>query len=247
MASSPKPAGLARSRVVETTFKSVDATVAGQWDFPVNGSAPLIVLIPPTGKIDRNGWPPGSDDASEKGIYEQLADALVAKGFAVFRYDVPGAGRSSPGRWSTPRSSALEAYTRAVDHARIDPQRVFLLGHSSGSSTIAAIFSRFQQVNPLAGVILLANTVGEREILEISVPILVIVGDKYPDDLYQHGRFVADARTNAADRELETTLVSIEGADHSILATVPGRRGTRFSIDPRATDAIIKWLLEKIG
>ena len=107
-----------RPSVVETTFESVDATIAAQWDFPDRSPAPLVVFIPAGGRIDRNGWNPGIGESPDRGMYAQFARDLVHAGFAIFRFDKPGAGKSSRGRYATERSNALEAYTRAVDHAR---------------------------------------------------------------------------------------------------------------------------------
>src|SRR5205085_8695851 len=44
---------------VETTFESVDATVSAQWEFPAHTPAPLVVLIPASEAVDRDGLPPG--------------------------------------------------------------------------------------------------------------------------------------------------------------------------------------------
>jgi alpha/beta superfamily hydrolase len=231
-----------RPSTVQTTFKSVDAVLAAQWDFPSAGLAPLVVIIPPGGRVDRNGWPPGPDFELGKGVYQRLAELLVDKGYAVFRFDAPGAGRSSPGHWATDRSNALEAYTRAIDHARVDTDRVFLVGHGSGTATIGAIFERFEQANPLNGVALLGNQVGERLALSLTSPLLLVVGDKYPDDLYQHGRFVLDAREHNEGSKLETTLVSIEGSDSSLIREVSDNGSPGLELRPEATKALLAWL-----
>lgn len=244
-AASPKPE--ARPPRVETTFKSVDSVVAAQWDFPGTSNAPLIVFIPPTGKMDRNGSHPDLGSEPRDGIYAQLADLMVSNGFAVFRYDAPGAGRSSPGRYTTERSTALEAYRRAVDHARIDPSRVFLIGHSSGTETIAGIYPRYEEINPVAGVVLLSNQVGERASTRISAPTLVIVGGKDPEDHFQFGEFVAESRKNEPGRKLETKLVVVKDAEHALLSKSNKKAGAAYSIDPRATKAMLRWLMGRRG
>ncbi len=232
---------------VETTFKSVDAVVAGQWDFPTRSPAPLVVLIPSGGRIDRNGWHPGLGEDPAEGIYSQLTQRLVREGFAVFRYDKPGAGRSSPGHYATERSSALEAYTRAVDHGRIDPERIYLLGHSLGCDTIAGIYPRFVSVAPPAGAILLDNVVGETDSVRIEAPILLINPGKDPDDRYQYGEFVAEARSRASQSKLETELVIIDDAEPGLLAGRPKNGEFVYSIHPRAVEAVVGWLMRHAG
>ena len=39
-----------RPSIVETTFESVDATIAAQWNFPDRSPAPLVVFIPAGGR-----------------------------------------------------------------------------------------------------------------------------------------------------------------------------------------------------
>ncbi len=230
------------ARVEETTFKSVDAMVAGQWDFPTNTPAPLVVLIGASTAVDRNGLPPGYTGDRETGIYARLTKALVEAGFAVFRYDAPGTGRSGRGRFSTIRSTALEGYVRAVDHARIDPERVFLFGHSGGTEAIAGIFPRYVSINPPAGVILLSSRVGETSAVRVEAPTLIIVTEKNPDDLYQYGRFATDARSRVKDKKLETDLVTIPEAEHSLIVEIEESRGKRYRIHPRAQAAMLEWL-----
>jgi alpha-beta hydrolase superfamily lysophospholipase len=187
----------------------------------------------------------GEDPA--EGIYSHLALRLVREGFAVFRYDKPGAGRSSPGLYATERSSALEAYTRAVDHARVDVERVYLVGHGLGCDTIAGIYPRFAAVAPPAGVILLDNVVGETDSVRIETPVLVVNPGKDPDDRYQYGEFVAEARARANPQKLSTDLVLIDDAEPGLLATQQKNGESVYSLHPRALDAIVQWLTQRTG
>lgn len=242
-----KPQPAERPSVVQTTFESVDASIAGQWDLPATTPAPLVVLVPASGRLDRHGRVPEMGEGGGQGIYAQLAERLVASGFAVFRFDKPGAGRSSPGHFTTERATALEAFTHAVQHARIDPERVFLLGHGSGTDTVAGIYPRFAAVKPPAGAILLDNAVGESDSTRIDAPTLVINAGKDPDDRYQYGEFVVEARRNAEGRKLATEFLLIPDAEPGVLAVRKDGERTLVGIDPRATDAIIRWLVQHRG
>jgi alpha/beta superfamily hydrolase len=236
-----------RANVVETTFESVDAVVAGQWEFPQITPAPLVVLLPASASVDRDGLPSGADNPPSDGIYHQLARALVDAGFAVFRYDSPGTGRSSHGRYATERSTALEGFARAVDHARVDTSQVYLLGHSASTDAIVGIYPRYEAINPVAGVILLSNRVGETDLVRVGAPTLIVVTDKNPDDLYQHGRFPADARARQTEPKLSTELVTVPEADHSLLSAEETSEGKRYSFDPRVTEAVLRWLGQRRG
>jgi alpha-beta hydrolase superfamily lysophospholipase len=233
---------------VETTFQSVDATVSAQWEFPAHTPAPLVVLIPASEAVDRDGLPPGYGEDPTTGIYAQLARKLLEAGFAVFRYDSPGTGRSGPGQFSTVRSTALEGYTRAVDHPKVDRDHVFLIGHSASTDTVVGIYARYAAVRPPAGVVLLASIVGETDIVQVEAPTLIVVSDKTPDEIYQHGQFPTDARSRYTARKLETSLVTIRGAEETLLSPTDKNGGGKlFSIDPRAVDATLEWLRARLG
>jgi len=233
---------------VETTFESVDATVSAQWEFPARTPAPLVVLLPASEAVDRDGLPPGYGEDPATGIYAQLARKLLDAGFAVFRYDSPGTGRSSAGQYSTVRSTSLEGYTRAVDHPKVDGSHVFLLGHSASTDSVVGIYSRYAAVKPPAGVILLANIVGETDIVNVDAPTLIVVSDKTPDDIYQHGQFPMDARSRYTQKKLETSLVSLPGAEATLLSPIDKNGGGKlYSIDPRAVDATLEWLRARVG
>jgi alpha-beta hydrolase superfamily lysophospholipase len=234
-----------RPTVVETTFKSVDATVAAQWDFPRNSPAPLVVLIPAGGRLDRNGWNPGLSEDPSDGMYARLTSALVEAGFAVFRFDKPGAGKSSRGRYTTERANALEAYTRAVDHARIDPEHVFLLGHAAGTDAIAGIYPRYAAVVEPAGAVLLDSMVGERDSLRIKTPMLIVNSGRDPDDRLQYGKFVAEAREHNDDGALETALVVLDRAEPGLLSPVRIGSRTVYTLDPDAVKATVEWLRKR--
>lgn len=231
-----------RKRVVETTFESVDATLAGQWDFPNRSPAPLVVIVPSSPRLDRNGWPQGAGERFGKGLYARIADTLVKNGFAVFRFDSPGTGRSGRGRFATDRSNALEAYTRAVDHARVDPDAVFLLGHSTGSSTIASIYGRYASVVPPAGVMFLDNSVGEQMSLQIKAPLLIVNPGKDPDGRYQYGEFVAEARDNYEGESLKTKVVILHDAERGALAPPDPEHPDTIRLHPKAVTALLEWL-----
>jgi pimeloyl-ACP methyl ester carboxylesterase len=243
----PSSAGPAIEKI-ETTFESVDATVSAQWEFPSHTPAPLVVLLPASEAVDRDGLPPGYGEDPATGIYAQFARKLLASGFAVFRYDSPGTGRSSPGQYCTVRSTALEGYTRAVDHPKVDRQHVFLVGHSASTDSAVGIYSRYAAVQPPAGIVLLANLIGETDLVTVDAPVLIVVSDKTPDEIYQHGQFPKDARSRATTKKLETDVVVLTGAEETLLSPVDKNGGGKvYSIDPRAVDATLEWLRARVG
>jgi alpha-beta hydrolase superfamily lysophospholipase len=248
LADAPPATTTAGFEKVETTFESVDATVSAQWEFPAHTPAPLVVLLPASEAVDRDGLPPGYGEDPATGIYAQFAKKLLEAGFAVFRYDSPGTGRSAAGQFCTVRSTALEAYTRAVDHPKVDGAHVFLIGHSASTDTVVGIYSRYATVKPPAGVVLLANIVGETDIVRVEAPTLIVVSDKTPDEIYQHGQFPTDARQRYTEKKLETQLITLAGAEETLLSPIDKNGGGKlYSIEPRAVDATIEWLRARVG
>lgn len=98
------------------------------------GKRPAVVLISDAGPSDRN-WnsPPlviGSPGA-------QLADALTAAGFVVFRYDDRGVGKSTGAQnaatfWNLV-SDARSVVAWAKAQPDVDPFNVFVAGHGEGA------------------------------------------------------------------------------------------------------------------
>jgi pimeloyl-ACP methyl ester carboxylesterase len=248
LAEQPAAAASAAVEKVDTTYQSVDATISAQWEFPARTPAPLVVLLPASDSVDRDGLPPGFGADPSTGIYAQLARKLLEAGFAVFRFDPAGSGRSSAGQYTTSRATAIEGYTRAVDHPKVDRSRVFLIGHSASTDTVVGIYPRYAAVVPPAGVVLLANIVGETDLVRVDAPTLIVVTDRTPDDLYQRGQFPVDARSRVTDRKLETSLVTLPGAEDTLLSPIDKTGGGKlYSLDPRAVDAAIEWMRGRLG
>jgi uncharacterized protein len=114
---------------------------------------PAILIISGTGSSDRNGNGGGMD----MNMYKNLSDFLVSIGFATLRYDKRGTHQSegefvTAGLWDLVDDA--EACLRYLQsHPSLDPQKVFVLGHSEGSVIAPVLESR----TPTAGLILLAG------------------------------------------------------------------------------------------
>ncbi|MEO1478987.1 MAG: alpha/beta fold hydrolase [Bacteroidota bacterium] len=111
---------------------------------PQAGPLPTVYFI--------QGYPCSSIDfGSPQHPYAQLIDGLVDRGYAVFRVEKPGVGDSA----GTSKCGAigydeeLDAFAVAYDHMLgydwVDPDNVFLLGHSMGGlqAPMLAAMERF--------------------------------------------------------------------------------------------------------
>lgn len=144
-------------------------TLAGELTLPRQPALPpLAVIIHHSGPVDRDA-------------YGYLAELLVARGYAVFRFDKRGTGQSGGSYGCCEAADALAAYRAAVTQPGIDQRRVFIVAQSIGTRYVAASFAEYVAATPPCGVALLSNLLGPDEIGAIAAPVHVIVADSEPD------------------------------------------------------------------
>ena len=143
------------------SFHERELTVGNdQWKLGATLTLP-VAKGPVAGVVLVHG--PGPNDRNESlfatRIFEDLAEGLASRGFAVLRYDkrtkIYGEAMSESSY--TLDDETVEDAVRAVSllrkQAEIDPNRVFLLGHSLGGYAGPRIVARDRKI---AGLILLA-------------------------------------------------------------------------------------------
>lgn len=118
---------------------------------------PTVVLIAGAGPADRDGYtlrtPRGHNHA-----FRTIADRLVARGYAVVRFDKIGTGRSTGDYRRTATTVTLAQDVEALVSAlrarpEVDADRIILLGHSEGGAIAGLVAAADPRV---AGVALLA-------------------------------------------------------------------------------------------
>ncbi|HEY8313490.1 MAG TPA: alpha/beta fold hydrolase [Candidatus Baltobacteraceae bacterium] len=119
----------------DLSFTSSDGSVLSatiSWPAQASARAPAVVLLHDGGPEDRD------ETIGPNKIFAQIAEALNSAGFAVLRYDKRAIGKSTS---KTPisnvvRQNYLDDAEAAVDavasDSHVDPQRLYLLGHSEG-------------------------------------------------------------------------------------------------------------------
>lgn len=112
---------------------------------------PAVVLLAGAGPNDRD------ESVGAVRPFRDLARGLAQQGVASLRYDKRTWGRAAVGPGFTTKDEyvidALDAFRRLRASGRVDPDRIFLLGHSFGGS----VALRVAEAEPgFAGVVLMA-------------------------------------------------------------------------------------------
>jgi dienelactone hydrolase len=166
--------------------------LGGTMTTPVGkGRVPGIVLVHGPGPNDRN------EAVFATRIFQDLAEGLASRGYAVLRYDkrtkVYGEEMSEVSY--TIEDETVEDAVRAAALLRkqpeIDPNRVFLLGHSLGGYASPRIAARDRK---LAGLILLAGLARpvEDAALEQSEYLTHLKGEPSPNEETRLKQFRAE-------------------------------------------------------
>lgn len=157
-------------REVRLRFPGPDRDLAGTLALPVGeGRFPAAVLVSGSGPLDRDG------NASKLAIdsTRQLAVALADAGIASLRFDKRGVGESrlvrngtTEGKDDWKRAGLFDnaddvaaAFAALTARTEVDPERVFLIGHSEGAVLVAIVAARLLAAagpSP-AGAVLLAG------------------------------------------------------------------------------------------
>ncbi len=150
----------------EIIFAGDEVRLAGQMDYPSaprpeNGYPLLFVL--------HHACCTTRDD------YNDYAEIALANGYAIFRWDKRGAGRSGDsGRGSTIQD-AVNAYEVALSQPDINPKRVVILAAGAGSALLGSSFGLFARAQHPFAVLLVTNMLDDREILALDTRIKIIM------------------------------------------------------------------------
>lgn len=182
-----QPTSIVAPRTEEVIFAGDRVRLAGQVDYPstaqpVNGY-PMLFILPHAVCYTRDMYDP----------YVQIG---LDRGFAVFRWDKRGTGRSgSSGRGSAVQD-AVNAYEIALEQPDVDHRRAVILATGAGTALLGSSYGLFARVQNPYGALLIANMLDEHAILAINTRLQIVVGAKdwTPDDIYADAACAAHQR-----------------------------------------------------
>jgi pimeloyl-ACP methyl ester carboxylesterase len=221
----------------EVSFSSQGAVLAGQIDFPRGQDRPpLLVVIHHSGPVDRDA-------------YQYFAAAFVPHGFAVFRFDKRGTGRSSGDHGCCEGDDAVAAYRAAVAATGFDPRQVFIVAQSLGTRIVADRYVDFEAALPPAGVVLMSSLLRGDAVLAVRAPIHIVVSDSEPD-LQALGE--AAVQAHRAKYPFGASVFVAPHTEHTLFDTSRGPIDwsspdwpDRFSAPAR--ESLLRWLRSQAG
>jgi pimeloyl-ACP methyl ester carboxylesterase len=145
----------------EITFQSNNILLSGTLATPDSGNTfPAVLLVPGSGPIDRNE----NHKKAHLNVFKDLSGILAANGIASLRYDKRGVGSSGGDYWETGYYDNCADASAALDYLKtrqeVNPDKIFLLGHSEGAYISIYITARREDIS---GAILLAGSASSGE------------------------------------------------------------------------------------
>ncbi|MEO8613335.1 MAG: alpha/beta hydrolase [Chloroflexota bacterium] len=180
--------GMVVGHTEEVVFAGDGVRLSGQLDYPHAASRsttfPLLFVLHHAGSEARSG-------------YTHFAQFGLQAGYAVFRWDKRGTGRSGAGGRGSTTQDAVNAFEIALDQPKIDRRRVVILAQDAGTGLLGDSFGLFARQQSPHGVVLATNMLDEKAILAIESQVLIIMGQHDWNPWQKFGKAASDAHNEA--------------------------------------------------
>jgi len=211
----------------EVIFAGDSVRLAGQIDYPNIPASPqgypLLFIIPNACCTGRRGFEHHKEIGNEAG-------------FAVFRWDKRGTGRSASGGIGSAEQDAVNAYLAAIQQADIDANRVVIWTQTDASLLLGENYNKFKEIQTPLGIILSGNMLDENAILNLDTRILCITGER---DWNLATRYAIKTTLSHNEQyNLDATSYVAQFADRKLIDT----RNNLFHVGAQAT--IYDWLTQ---
>jgi alpha-beta hydrolase superfamily lysophospholipase len=171
-------------RTEELVFAGDGVRLSGQIEYPYTRPTkslyPLIFVLHHAGCEARDG-------------YQHFADVGLECGYAVFRWDKRGTGKSGAGGRGSTTQDAVNAYEIALEQPKIDRRRVVILAQGAGTALLGSSFGLFARVQHPYGAILATNMLDEASIRAIDTRVQILVGQDDWNPWQKYGKAACDA------------------------------------------------------
>lgn len=154
-------------QATDLVFAGDKVRLAGQIDYPQaappTGGYPLLFILHHTGGHTREA-------------YQDFAEVGLGAGYAVFRWDKRGTGRSGGGGRGSTTQDAVNAYEIALEQPFINHAYTVILAPGSGTMLLGNSYGLFARIQNPHGVLLTGNMLDEQAILAIDTRLKIIMG-----------------------------------------------------------------------
>lgn len=160
--------------VKEVEFSSGPFKLAGQIEYP-EGEAPypVVLFIPGLPQHDRFGTAKGYPGYDK--YFQPFAKVILEAGWAVFRFDKGGTGKSSSGL--NIQADIVAAYRSLLTQENVDRNKIGVIAFQAGAAYFYRKSYEMQMANKIHHASLISTGVNDQKIDGFDLPILVVAGD----------------------------------------------------------------------
>lgn len=212
----------------ELIFAGDEVRLAGQIDYPTTPSGatgyPLIFILHHAGCNARED-------------YDHFAQMGIANGYAVFRWDKRGTGRSGASARGSATQDAIYAYETALDQPSIDRRRVVILALGAGTALLGNTFGLFARAQHPYAALLVANMLDTDAIRAIDCRIKIITSEQDWNPWQVYGEAACHAHRETYKRHGASYYVAPD-ADRMLMISVDEKQ----TFHDGARKVICDWL-----
>lgn len=174
--------------IQELVFAGDEVRLAGQTDYPVqprqSTKFPLLFIL-------------HHACGSTREDYAAYAEIGLESGYAVFRWDKRGTGRSGGGGRGSTTQDAVNAYEIALEQPYVDRKRAVILALGAGTGLLGSSFGLFARAQHPYGTLLVANMLDEQDILALDTRLCIVAGQEDWNTPEQYAEVAATAHNDA--------------------------------------------------
>lgn len=175
-------------RVTELQFSGDNVLLSGQIDYPNRpipaAGFPLLFILHHAGTHTR-------DDVAH------LASVALSSGWAAFRWDKRGSGRSGGGGRGSTLIDAVKAYEIALKQLDIHRGRVCVVAHADGTAMLRDMYSQIDDIARPYAALLIANMLDKREILRLTTRLMILMGERDWLSSHVYGKEASETHSRA--------------------------------------------------
>ena len=217
--------GLTAERTIDLVFAGDDVRLSGQMDYPDTAPPadgyPLIFILHHAGCNNRD-W------------YWPFAQVGLQTGYAVFRWDKRGTGRSGAGGCGSVTQDAVNAYEIALEQPHINHKQAIILAQDAGTGLLGSAYGLFARIQKPHALILVTNMLDAEAVLAFDSRVHVLMSQNDWNPWQQYAEAAVKAHIKAYN--LKSSYHVIPDVDRTLINEETN------SLPPAARTILTDWL-----